>query len=194
MKVLIAVYKRSGAPIIRRVLGLCSADEVHVYGVRERSSVPSAEDSAVSNHNARVICVVDAESTNPDVARGIQENLWFLISFPPFVTMHMVLPELTAVLFHSPEHLSAILGLDVTPEDRIRAEYVPGEILDALIARSPRVHSVEELAEQIGDEYASRMREHPLMREIACSLEHALAAPPVQDVMDQLTGAALLPS
>jgi hypothetical protein len=191
MKVFIAVYKPCGAPIIRRVLGLCSPDEVYVYGVRERSSVPSAEDVAVSEHNARVICVVDADSNNPEIAHGIESDLWFLISFPPFVTMHMAMPELTAVLFHSPEHLAEILGLEVTQEDRIRAEYVPGEILDALIERSPRVHSLDELVEQIGDEYASRTREHPLMREIACTLERALAAPPVPEVMDYLTGAAL---
>lgn len=194
MKVLIAVYKPSGAPIIRRVLGLYSPDEVCVYGVQERSSVPSAEDVAVSEHNARVICVVDADCNNANIAHGIQSDLWFLISFPPFVTMHMVIPELTAVLFHSPEHLAEILGVAVTTEDRIRAEYVPGEILHVLIERSPRVHSIDQLVEQIGDEYASLMREHPLMREIACSLERALAAPPVQEVMDCLTGAALLPS
>lgn len=191
MKVLIAVYKPSGAPIIRRVLGLCSPDEVYVYGVRERSSVPSAEDVAVSQHNARVICVVDADSNNPEIAHGIESDLWILISFPPFVTMHMAMPELTAVLFHSPGHLAEILGVEVTQEDRIRAEYVPGEILDALIQRSPRVHSLDELVDQIGDEYASRMREHPLMREIACSLERALAAPSVQEVMDSLTGVVL---
>lgn len=194
MKVVIAVHPASSAPIVRRALALCSSADVCVRGVEDRSTVPSAAYWAVRDDRARAICVVDAESTNPSIAHGIQEDLWFLVSHPPYVTIHMAVPEVAAVLFQSPDQLAEILGLDVTQEDRIRAEYVPGEILNALIERSPRVHSIEELVEQIGDEYASRMREHPLMREVACSLECALAAPRVPAEMDYFTGAELLPS
>ncbi|HEY0023659.1 MAG TPA: hypothetical protein VGB24_12135 [Longimicrobium sp.] len=194
MKVVIAVHPASSAPIVRRALGLCSSTDVCVRGVEDRSTVPSAAYWAVRDDRARAICVVDAESTNPTIAHGIQEDLWFLVSHPPYVTIHMALPEVAAVLFQSPDHLAAILDVDVTQEDRIRAEYVPGEILNALIERSPRVRSISELVEQVGTEYASRMREHPLMRDVACSLERALAAPRVPAEMDYFTEVELLPT
>lgn len=194
MKAFIAVHQALGASIIRRVLGLCASDDVRVHGVKQRSSVPSAAYGAVRNHNCRVVVVVDAESTHPRVADALRGDLEFLISNPSDVSLHMAIPEVAMVLFHSPGHLGEILGVEVTREELIRAEYVPGEILDSLIARSPCVHSRDELIERIGDEYASRMREHPLMREIECSLARAIAAGPVRTEPDYFTEPALLPT
>jgi hypothetical protein len=194
MKAIIVVYPPFGASIVRRALGLCASDDVRVHGVEERSSVPSAEYWAVRNHNCRVVVVVDADSVNAEIIDGLQGDLEFLLSNRRFTTMHMAVPEVAMVLFHSPEHLGEILGVEVTREELVRAEYVPGEILDSLIARSPCVHSRDELIERIGDEYASRMREHSLMREIECSLARAIAAGPVRTERDYFTEPALLPT
>jgi hypothetical protein len=183
MKALIGVYKPFGASVVRRVLGLQSSEEVEVRGVGQRSSVPSVGYWAVRYHHCRAIVVVDAESTYPDVAEASADSLQDLMIYPSCVTMHMAVPELSIVLFASPEHLAATLGVEITQAELIRAEYVPGEILDCLVARSPRIHSRDELIERIDDEYADRVRAHPLMRNISCSLAQAIASP-----IDILTG------
>ena len=177
MKAFIGVYKPFGASVVRRVLGLQSSEEVQVRGVSQRSSVPSVGYWAVRHHHCRAIVVVDSESTYPNVAEASADGLQDLMIYPSCVTMHMAVPEVAVVLFVSPEHLAATLGIEITQAELVRAEYVPGEILDRLVARSPRIHNRDGLIEQMEDEYAARVRAHPLMREIACSLAQAIASP-----------------
>lgn len=177
MKALIGVHKPFGASVVRRVLGLQSSEEVKVIGVSQRSSVPSVGYWAVRHHHCRAIAVVDSESTYPDVAEASADGLQDLMIYPSCVTMHMAVPEVAVVLFASPEHLAATLDVVITQAELVRAEYVPGEILDRLIERSPRIHSRDELIERMDDEYADRVRAHPLMREISCSLAKAIVSP-----------------
>jgi hypothetical protein len=177
MKVYVGVYKAFGAAVLQRALRLGSSGEVLVRGIDQRSSIPSVGYWALEYHGCRAIAVVDAESTYLDVAEAAEADLSCLMIYPGVVKVFVAVPEVSTVLFASPTDLAATLGVTITPEELIRAEYVPGNILDCLIERSPFVHSREELIEQIGDEYASRMRNHPLLRRIACSINHALAHP-----------------
>jgi hypothetical protein len=121
--------------------------------------------------------VVDSESTYEDAIEGLRGDLVDLMINRDLVTVHMAVPEVAVVLFASPEHLAGILGVEITWEELVRAEYVPGHVLDLLIERSPRVHSRDELMQQVSGDYVCRIREHPLMREIECSLVRAMDTP-----------------
>jgi hypothetical protein len=177
MKALVVVYKRFGASIIGRVFLDHPPSEVRVLGVGDRSSVLSAGGWSLRNHGCRALVVVDSESTYEDAIEGLRGDLVDLMINGRLVTVHMAVPEVAVVLFASPEHLGEILGVEITHEELIRAEYVPGDILDSLIERSPHVHSRDELMQQVGDDYVCRIREHPLMREVECSLMRAMETP-----------------
>jgi hypothetical protein len=177
MKALVVVYKRFGAAIIERVFLEHPPSEVRVLGVGDRSSVLSAGGWSLRNHGCRALVVVDSESTYEDAIQGLRGDLEDLMINRRLVTVHMAVPEVAIALFASPELLAEILGVEITREEMIRAEYVPGDILDLLIERSPRVHSRDELIQLVSDEYVCRIREHPLMREVECSLMRAMDTP-----------------
>lgn len=176
MKALLATFRPFGAAVLQRVLGY-SPTEVRITGVGDRSSVLSAGHWSLRHYGCRAVVVVDSESTFEHACVGLEVDMVSLMINRDVVTVHMAVPEAAVVLFASPEHLAGILGIEITPEELIRAEYVPGEILDSLVARSPRVHSRDELMEQVSDEYACRMRAHPLVRQVECSIERAMASP-----------------
>jgi hypothetical protein len=177
MKALVVVYKRFGASIIERVFLEHPPSEVRVLGVGDRSSVLSAGGWSLRNYGCRALVVVDSESTFGDAIQGLRGDLEDLMINRRLVTVHMAVPEVAAVLFASPEHLAQILSVEITGEELIRAEYVPGDILDSLIERSPCVHSRDELMQHVSDEYVCRIREHPLMREVEWSLLRAMETP-----------------
>jgi hypothetical protein len=177
MKALVVVYKEFGASIIERVFFDHSPSEVRVLGVGDRSSVLSAGGWSLRNYGCRALVVVDSESTFEDAIQGLRGDLEDLMNNRRLVTVHMAVPEVAVALFASPEHLGEILGVKITREELIRAEYVPGDILDSLIERSPRVHTRDEVMQHVSDEYVCRIREHPLMREVECSLMRAMETP-----------------
>jgi hypothetical protein len=177
MKALVVVYKRFGASIIERVFLEHPPSEVRVLGTGDRSSVLSAGGWSLRNYGCRALVVVDSESTYEDAIQGLRGDLEDLMINRRLVTVHMAVPEVAVALFASPEHLAEILGVEIAREELIRAEYVPGDILDLLIERSPRVHSRDELMQQVSGDYVCRIREHPLMREIECSLVRAMDTP-----------------
>lgn len=178
MRVLVVVQGELGAAIMRRVLPSHSG-EVRVRGKENHSAIDSAAFWAVRDHRCRVVVVADALSTDRTIADWVEVSFEDVLMFRDAVTIHVAIPESAIVLFESPEHLSEILGVEITPEERVRAEYVPRQVVDVLIRRSPRVHSYDELAEAISDEYASHIRAHPLMRQVECSATRALAAEPL---------------
>lgn len=180
MRTHIVADSEFGGALIRRMLR--DIPNVAITGAEELGSAISTVRSIWSHRLGPVAAVVESRSTYPatidetEVAAGDMGGPFF----DPGAVLIMAVPEVAAALFESPEHLARTLGVDIDHDERIRAEYVPGPVLDSLIARSPCVHSRDEFIAAIDDVFAEHIRRHVIFQRIEHFARTALPSEPVR--------------
>lgn len=75
-------------------------------------------------------------------------------------------PALDVVFFHDKQALARVLGVEITPEEGLLAQFRPRQALDTLLARSPTVRDREQLLAALDERAVARFAEHPLVARI----------------------------
>lgn len=75
-------------------------------------------------------------------------------------------PSIESVLFHDRQALARVLGVEISPEEGLLAQFRPRQVLDTLIRRSAAVQNREQLLDALDERAAARFAEHPLIARI----------------------------
>ncbi|HEX8693026.1 MAG TPA: hypothetical protein VF746_11435 [Longimicrobium sp.] len=86
-------------------------------------------------------------------------------------------PELEVVLFHDPEVLERLLGVEIPESARIEARFIPKKVLARLLEQSGRFAGELELVEALDDAAAKRLAQHPLVQQLEALIADVRAQP-----------------
>lgn len=141
------------ATIVRRVL---VAHGIVPKRILAASSPPSTASSF--SDELPVAVVMSADST---IERAVSNTrAWNqTLLYAPFGKLFLAVPQVEAVLFHSPHLVERMLGVRLSDDDAIRAEYEPRRIYERL---GGTVKDIETLP----DIDAMRLGHHPLMNDL----------------------------
>jgi hypothetical protein len=155
----------------------------NVYVVRGGISTLSLT-AARTLHATReqpVILLLDAKTVDEESIDERQaETGWFLRSVgSPLVRAELVfaVPELEVVLFHDPEVLERLLGIEIPESARIEARFIPKKVLAQLLEQSGRFAGELELVEALDDAAAQRLAQHPLIQQLEALIADVRAQP-----------------
>lgn len=183
----VVTEKPFNGDLLMRLLPADVRAEVGTRSGLVRADAASIARSIASGRLCPVLLVMNARGVDEDLV--LEEcDLLREVTGPGLpnapVDILMAVPEMEIVLFHEPCELERVLGVAMTVEERVEARFQPGVVLDRLIARSPAVHSRDELLERVDDGLVSAAARHPLVREAKRFLAESIPLPALADAAD----------
>lgn len=178
MKTYIVAQTEFHAQLLRRLLGTRELPEHSVLRGGRFTMALSLGRSILSQRQAPVIVVMDADSVEPRKVREQEAELEYLLRAGNaggiLADVQMAVPQVEGVLFGGPEALECVLGRPLTEREKVEGEFRPRAVLERLLA-DVRMDE-DALLERINPRAATGFAAHPLIRELAQAIQNADAA------------------
>lgn len=148
--------------------------KVEVVSAGGQYAAESLARSLIVRRQVPVALVLDADLIDPDLTQerchSIQEILESLSINTP-VKVILAVPEMETIFFQDKALLSRLLGLDITSETMIWANFQPRQALEKLISQSENYQSQSQIINQLVHEDLEILRKSPVIQELAQFLQ-----------------------
>jgi len=148
--------------------------KVEVVSAGGQYAAESLARSLIVRRQVPVALVLDADLIDPDLTQerrhSIQEILESLSINTP-VKVILAIPEMETIFFQDKALLSRLLGLDITSETMIWANFQPRQALEKLISQSDNYQSKSQIINQLVHEDLEIIRKSSVIQELVQFLQ-----------------------
>ena len=173
MTIYIVVKDRFQVAALKRILPSTRLLDIRILyggpGGYRGNAISMAERVRSETGGEPVILLIDAQTVDEESIADQDGDIgYFARSLGPPIRSELVfaVPEVEVVLFHDPEVLEGLLGIEISAEERVEARFIPRKVLARLIERSGRFADATEMVEAMDDEGARRLAAHPLVQQL----------------------------
>jgi hypothetical protein len=169
----------SDTELLKKLLRPDLLQGVELVNGRGVSSAVSLARSLLVTRRKPVALVIDADSTNRDVAQERQRSTQEVVSaVAPRVPVRIVVavPEIEGLFFHDPKVIERLLGRPLRGEELALARVHPKESLSRVMLGSRDFHGVGDIFNAAGPAEIETFRSFPAIRELSEFLEQVQEA------------------
>jgi hypothetical protein len=180
MSVFVVAEEPTDVQLLQRLLPAAADPEVRVVDGGISTSATSVASSIRAVRGVPVILVLNARTVDEEsmLERGTTVRNLLRYGGPPVRSeLVFAVPELEVVLFHDPEVLERLLGVEIPESARIEARFIPKKVLARLLEQSGRFAGELELVEALDDAAAKRLAQHPLVQQLEALIADVRAQP-----------------
>jgi hypothetical protein len=157
----------SDEKLLHRLLPGDLLQDVGIVAAGGLSAIKSMARSLAVKRNVPILIVVDSDSVEPRAIADRRVDINEIVAYASIQPVEVVLavPQMEVVLFHDRSLLNQWFGDRITPEDLIRAEFQPRQVLERLLTESPNGLTLEVMIEQLTDRQIESLRQATVIRE-----------------------------